>query len=225
MLGLPPNSPRFLPSAPAEIFEPAVGEAVAESLPELINEAPPEVPGGVPSGGAPVETSGPTAGVGFNFAFGFLSSAINKFFAPEREAAQQQGTVALMVTQGIVVTTAFLVSRSAPCERVAGVIGSAMQSVPVVGQGYLGAFVQTVVGAQLGEYVGQKLSQLRQTAVGTTSGRDNDGMFEIYVSDTCVVCQEGFGNGAHRVAALDCGHACLCYDQGCAAWRHIPCSL
>ena len=200
-----------------ELIAPPVGEAVPEGVPELsLNEAS-EVPIVEPSAGA----SAPDApGVGSNFLLAFFSGAMNSFFAPERQAAQQQGgSVASLVTQGVVITAAWLVAQSPPCRGVAGAIGSALQRVPLVGQGWIGGTVQMIFGAQLGEYAGRKLGQLRKTA-SSGVGEDRD-MFDIYLSDMCVLCHEAFGNGANRVAALDCGHACLCYD--CVSWKQ-PCT-
>ena len=212
------GSMRFLPSAPAETVEPPLGEAIPEGLLEL-NEVPdvPDVPV-EPLTGLTSET--PATAVGSNFLTGFLSGAMNTFFAPERQAAEQRGgAVAQLVTHGVFLTTAWFVSRSSPCRGVAQVIGSAFQRVPLLGQGTLGSVVQMVVGAQLGEFAGRRLGELRGTTTCPAVGAEEGAPFEIYLSEMCVLCHDAFGNGANRVAALSCGHACLCSDNGCASWK------
>ena len=212
------GSLRFFPSAPAETVEPPLGEAIPEGLPEL-NEVP-DVPADVPVEPLPGPTSETATGVGSNFLTGFFSGAMNTFFAPERQAAEQRGgSVASLVTHGVFLTTAWFVSRSSPCRGVAEVIGSAFQRVPLLGQGPLGSVVQMVVGAQLGEYAGRKLGELRGKTTSPAVGAEEGAPFEIYLSEMCVLCHDAFGNGANRVAALSCGHACLCSDNGCASWK------
>ena len=212
---------RYVAPSTHGIIEPAVGEAIPESLPEPnFSEAAADV--AEAPGVEPLDSStGPASGVGSNFLVGFFSGAMNSFFAPERHAAEQQGgAAASMVTHGVVLTAAWLVSRSAPCRGVADVIGSALQRVPVLGTGLVGASIQMVVGAQLGEYVGHKLGQLRGKVLGTATAADSSSdVFDMYLSDMCVLCHEGFGDGSHCVAALDCGHACLCWG-GCDSCQH-----
>ncbi|CAE7395504.1 unnamed protein product [Symbiodinium pilosum] len=218
---------RYVAPSTHGIIEPAVGEAIPESLPEPnFSEAAADV--AEAPGVEPLDSStGPASGVGSNFLVGFFSGAMNSFFAPERHAAEQQGgAAASMVTHGVVLTAAWLVSRSAPCRGVADVIGSALQRVPVLGTGLVGASIQMVVGAQLGEYVGHKLGQLRGKVLGTATAADSSSdVFDMYLSDMCVLCHEGFGDGSHCVAALDCGHACLCWggcvDQWAASGQRI----
>ncbi|CAE7939483.1 unnamed protein product [Symbiodinium sp. KB8] len=211
-----PPERSFFPSAPAETVEPPLGEAIPEGLPEL-NEVP-DVPADVPVEPLPGPTSETATGVGSNFLTGFFSGAMNTFFAPERQAAEQRGgSVASLVTHGVFLTTAWFVSRSSPCRGVAEVIGSAFQRVPLLGQGPLGSVVQMVVGAQLGEYAGRKLGELRGKTTSPAVGAEEGAPFEIYLSEMCVLCHDAFGNGANRVAALSCGHACLCSDNGCVA--------
>ncbi|CAE7547724.1 unnamed protein product [Symbiodinium sp. CCMP2456] len=211
-----PPERSFFPSAPAETVEPPLGEAIPEGLPEL-SEIP-DVPADVPVEPLPGRTSETATGVGSNFLTGFFSGAMNTFFAPERQAAEQRGgSVASLVTHGVFLTTAWFVSRSSPCRGVAEVIGSAFQRVPLLGQGPLGSVVQMVVGAQLGEYAGRKLGELRGKTTSPAVGAEEGAPFEIYLSEMCVLCHDAFGNGANRVAALSCGHACLCSDNGCVA--------
>mmetsp|Transcript_35618 Transcript_35618/g.101479 ORF Transcript_35618/g.101479 Transcript_35618/m.101479 type:complete len:253 (+) Transcript_35618:74-832(+) len=80
-------------------------------------------------------------------------------------------------------------------------LGSVVSRVPLLG-------ANSAVGAALqfglGVFVGDKLGEF------FTSGED-DAVPEIFLSQLCVMCNTPFDVGSgHRVAALACGHACLC---------------
>ncbi|CAJ1461387.1 unnamed protein product [Effrenium voratum] len=151
-----------------------------------------------------------TFAMGSPLTSGIMGGATRGFFGPELLALQQRSPLLGAVGQVALLGFGSLVA-SGPCASLSSAWGRVMTSVPG-GSHWLAQSVQWMVGSHLGHHLGQ---WLRGTESQVEPRPAQAGEFNIYLSEMCVICNGEFGLGDFRVGALNCGHACLCRDNGC----------
>lgn len=94
--------------------------------------------------------------------------------------------------------------------KTASRVGSVVSRIPLVGGG---SAVGTALQFGLASFVGDKLGEILM------GGRGEDPAApDIFLSQVCVMCNSAFEMGSgQRVAALACGHACLCGSEEAGA--------
>eukprot|EP00444_Apocalathium_aciculiferum_P046535 CAMPEP_0183524452 /NCGR_PEP_ID=MMETSP0371-20130417/19902_1 /TAXON_ID=268820 /ORGANISM="Peridinium aciculiferum, Strain PAER-2" /LENGTH=266 /DNA_ID=CAMNT_0025723557 /DNA_START=36 /DNA_END=836 /DNA_ORIENTATION=+ len=110
------------------------------------------------------------------------------------------------------------------CKGVALRLGSIVTKIPILGStGPVGSALQIGLASYLGNKVGELL--LAEVAEEPTQ--------PVFLANMCVMCNTPFVvGGGHTVAALSCGHACLCISDadgnscaGCYLDQRSDCPL
>lgn len=198
----------------ALIFEPPElgdGAQVAEGA-EALGEA-----GLGGSAGAEAETMALSRHVGTNVLVGGMYGFFAHLFRPGlRKLSRRAGALAPVVqlggeagTIGIAYVLASL------CKGAAGNLGAVVTKIPLLGaNNAVGAALQMGIASYLGSKVGELIVPEAQEAAASraapSSGPGGD-VPQVFVSYMCVMCNTKFEvGGNHSIAALSCGHACLC---------------
>mmetsp|Transcript_58745 Transcript_58745/g.139979 ORF Transcript_58745/g.139979 Transcript_58745/m.139979 type:complete len:283 (-) Transcript_58745:139-987(-) len=216
---------------PREVpLNPAVGE-VAAMMP--VEAAAAEgISGGAASAAEGGLGAAAAADAGFapgaNALTGAFQGAMEGLFATELRALQAQVApenrgMVMAAAQVATFGLACLIARAAPCRAAAGVVGNALRRIPLLGgDTWLASYAQIALGAAVGRVVGEQLSQAREgvssfAAAAADAADAVPDLPVVHVADTCIVCAEQFPPGA-RVAALSCGHACMCAGGCSGMW-------
>jgi len=216
-----PRLAALLNRCPGSLFERITVPSEVASLEfatevELLTETPEMVDAPI-TGEAPFTegaVEGPnlaTLTPGVNVMTGVAIGALHRLMAPELQALAQQGPtgparlVPIMST-AVIWGLGALLARSQPVQGLTQVLNGVLQHVPFLGgQNWLAQFVQVTVGSQIGEMIGQHLRPQDEVVPSVPS---------VFLSEMCVVCHSPLREGV-RVATLNCGHACLCVEDGC----------
>mmetsp|Transcript_27430 Transcript_27430/g.63387 ORF Transcript_27430/g.63387 Transcript_27430/m.63387 type:complete len:267 (-) Transcript_27430:105-905(-) len=207
---LPPEGPNAVDAARAQL-------SVVESMSPL--ESPADASIAASEGAAGLEDIG---GQGCSLLTGAIQGTITGIFQPELRALQLQVSpehrnILNTATSVATFTLSFLLARAAP-RGLTGMIGSALSRIPLLGgEGYVAASAQVFLGNLLGSHIGEWVGSLR-TAASPGVEAEAPGVPVIRIADTCVICHEDLTLGDRQVAALSCGHACMCVAQCQRMW-------
>lgn len=198
---------RLAPALPAA-FEPP--ELVAENVELAAEPAASELvdAGNAPARGEVVERTSLNAGIGGNILVGGIYGLVSQVLRPGlRRAARRAGTLAPAVQiTGELGAFGIAHAVAGMCKGAAEVLGGVVSRVPLLGgAGAVGAALQMGIAS----YVGNKVGELLVGVEGEGPAPP------VFLANMCVMCNTQFTvGGGQKVAALSCGHACLCADGG-----------
>jgi len=209
-------------------------EAAAEAAPELgiAGPAAAEIDllhGDVGAAGSEGGTPPMQLGAGGSVFTGMVTGAIQTMMAPELRALEQRagGVVSIASQVAIFSFGAFL--AGGPCRGMSQALNGVMQYVPFLsGDGMLARSVQLMVGARVGQLLGnafrtnnEAAAEVEVPAGASQSYQSTQVPTTIYCSDMCVICHKDFGSG-DSIFALNCGHACICQEDECVrSWESM----
>mmetsp|Transcript_12869 Transcript_12869/g.23042 ORF Transcript_12869/g.23042 Transcript_12869/m.23042 type:complete len:261 (-) Transcript_12869:52-834(-) len=142
-------------------------------------------------------------------AYGFLSRLLRPRLDQLAQRSGSWGAAVKIIGETGAFSLAYGVSVLS--KEMATKLGSAMMRVPLLGgMGIVGQSLQFSLAVLVGEKLVESL------AVQSLEDAPPDVADPVFLSNMCVMCNTPFAvGGGQKVAALSCGHACMCNEADC----------